>query len=243
MACIKAGKVMQTKKSGEDMKLKFRQLSWLIIIMVGATLGSIKVLNYFFYISSDMVVLQLILDWLFAMIIIAFLVNFSFHELKKMQEELMGNVGSNMEFKKRLQHLMAHTQDGIVLMDSKGNLINTNLPFSKITGYSTGKLAGKNIVDIMAQDYKTFIIKQMSDYKNVGERHLFVEFLNKEGCVIPIELSLLKISVEGSDICFQCIARGVNTSVGISNMLKEAEANGNPEKQQDCKIIPGVIVI
>lgn len=74
----------------KDVRVQFRQLEALILVMAGTTLASLQIIHYVFFSAGTPVAIpQMLLDWLFGMSIIFLLVHFSFREIYKIHNELI----------------------------------------------------------------------------------------------------------------------------------------------------------
>jgi PAS domain-containing protein len=119
-----------------DAKNRFKQLEWLIIGMAGTTLGSLQIVHYVFFSSGiEITILQTILDWVFSMAIITFLVHFSFQQIGRIQEELIEKKEQATKAEKRLQHIIDCTQDTIFLINNKNQFTYASKSIQYITGY------------------------------------------------------------------------------------------------------------
>ena len=132
---------MNNGKYGKDLKNKAAQLELLIIAMVGATLGSLQIINYVF-LSTDAhkAPMQPLLDWLFSIAIITFLVHFSFREIRKVQEELIEKSDQASKAQIRLQHIIDNTQETIFVIDTQGDFKFASRSIEELTGYTAAGL-------------------------------------------------------------------------------------------------------
>jgi len=175
---------------------------------VGATLGSLQIINFVFLgINASIFPSQPLLDWLFSMAIITFLVHFSFYEIRKVQEELIEKSGQADKAQRRLQHIIDNTQDSIFVIDLEGRFQFASQPFEELTGYTTADVLNMRIRDILPDEYKSLVQRELSDYKNLGGRHIYVYFLRKDSRNIRVELCFVRIETEERGQIIQCLAR------------------------------------
>jgi PAS domain S-box-containing protein/putative nucleotidyltransferase with HDIG domain len=216
-----------------DAKNRFRQLEWLIIGMSGTTLGSLQIIHYvFFSTGAQITVLQTVLDWVFSMAIIIFLVHFSFQQIGKIQEELIEKRDQAQKAEKRLQHIIDNTQDTILLIDTNNRFIYASKSTESMLGHTAEDILNKHLQEIIHENDKNFLLKQLSDTGNLSGKHLYVDLLHKDNKPIPVELSFIQIKIEGENIGFQCLARDITER-------KETE-KAHMEKEQYLKAIAAV---
>jgi PAS domain S-box-containing protein/putative nucleotidyltransferase with HDIG domain len=224
---------MTTERFKLDAKNRFRQLEWLIIGMAGTTLGSLQIVHYIFFSAGiQITIFQTILDWVFSMAIIAFLVHFSFQQIGKIQEELIEKRDQATKAEKRLQHIIDCTNDTIFLVDTDNNFIFASKSIESLTGYPVDNILKMNLADIINESDKNFLIKQLADTQNLTGKHLYVDLLHKDNGLIPVELSFIQLKLEGQNTTLQCLARDITER-------KETE-KAHMEKERYLKAIATV---
>jgi PAS domain S-box-containing protein/putative nucleotidyltransferase with HDIG domain len=210
---------MQNGKYGKELNNKSTQLELLIIAMVGATLGSLQVIHFIFLsIDARMTPSQPVLDWLFSMAIITFLVHFSFHEIRKVQEDLIEKSDQASKAQSRLQHIIDNTQDTIFVIDRQGHFEFASRSIEELTGYTAAEVVNMRIDDILPYEYKALVQRELSDYKELGGRHIYVDFRRKDGGTMRVELCFKKIETEERDRVIQCLARKFCQPQDIENL-------------------------
>jgi PAS domain S-box-containing protein/putative nucleotidyltransferase with HDIG domain len=199
---------MNNGKYGKDLKSKAAQLELLIIAMVGATLGSLQIINFVFLnADAQKTPTQPLLDWLFSIAIITFLVHFSFREIRKVQEELIEKSDQASKAQSRLQHIIDNTQETIFVIDPQGRFKFASRSIEELTGYTAAEVADMRIGDILPYEYRSLIQRELSDYRNLGGRHIYIKFQRKDGGTIRVELCFIKIETEERGQVIQCLAR------------------------------------
>jgi PAS domain S-box-containing protein/putative nucleotidyltransferase with HDIG domain len=199
---------MNNGKYGKDLKNRAAQLELLIIAMVGATLGSLQIINYVFLnTEAHKSFTQPLFDWLFSIAIITFLVHFSFREIRKVQEELIEKSDQATKAQTRLQHIIDNTQETIFVIDQQGKFKFASRSIEELSGYTVAEVANMRIGDLLPYEYRTLVERELNDYKNLGGRHIFVEFQRKDGGTIRVELCFIKIETEERGQVIQCLAR------------------------------------
>ena len=235
---------MNNGKYGKDLKNKAAQLELLIIAMVGATLGSLQIINFVFLnTDAHKTFTQPLLDWLFSIAIITFLVHFSFREIRKVQEELIEKSDQASKAQTRLQHIIDNTQETIFVIDPQGEFKFASRSIEELTGYTAAEVVNMRIGDILPYEYRALVQRELSDYNNLGGRHIYVDFQRKDGGTIRVELCFIKIETEERGQVIQCLAReycepgdmgskgresNIYTDTHVSlNQVTDGKLNGN----------------
>jgi PAS domain S-box-containing protein/putative nucleotidyltransferase with HDIG domain len=216
---------MISEKFKKESKLRFRQLEMLILLMAGTTLGSLQIIHYIFLnTGASLTWIQAFIDWMFSMSIIFFLVHFSFRELRKIQEELIDKRDEAYKSERRIQHILDTTLDSIFIINQEGRFVFANKSLELLTGYSSDKVISMTIHDMLSVEYRSFILKQLKDYKNLGGRHLFVDIAKADGNIIPVDLSFIQLKDYGDNsLVFQGIARDITERKETEKAQKEKE--------------------
>ncbi|MGA9047808.1 MAG: HD domain-containing phosphohydrolase [Dehalococcoidia bacterium] len=209
----------------KEVKIQFRQLEALILVMAGATLASLQIIHYVFLNSGITVTIyQILLDWLFGMSVITLLVHFSFREIYKIHNELVIQREQASKAEKRIQHIIDTTQDVIFTLDREGNFTFANKAIESLSGYSLDKILTNNIRDILSPEYRAFIFEQLKHYKDISGRHLYIDVIKNDGKKTPVEVSFMPIRNRGNELTgFQGIARDIEERRGIEKAQKEKE--------------------
>ncbi|MHB8086365.1 MAG: HD domain-containing phosphohydrolase [Dehalococcoidia bacterium] len=209
----------------KEVKIQFRQLEALILVMAGATLASLQIIHYVFLNSGITVTIyQILLDWMFGMSVISLLVHFSFREIYKIHNELVIQREQASKAEKRIQHIIDTTQDVIFTLDREGNFTFANKAIESLSGYSLDKILTNNIRDILSPEYRAFIFEQLKEYKDISGRHLYIDVVRNDGKKTPVEVSFMPIKNRVNELTgFQGIARDIEERRGIEKAQKEKE--------------------
>ncbi len=209
----------------KDSKVQIQQLEALILLMAGATLASLQIVQYMLLGTGTAVTaLQMLLDWIFGMAVIFLLVHFSFREIFKIHNELVLQREQATKAEKRIQHIIDTTQDIIFTLDSEGNFTFANKAIEEISGYTIDKILANNIKYLLSPEYKTFVPDQLKRFKEIAGRHLYVDLMKADGTLVPIELSFLPIkNRDGGLTGFQGIARDISERKDVEKAQKEKE--------------------
>lgn len=209
----------------KETRIQIRQLEALILFMAGATLASLQIIHYVFLSSGIAITaLQMLLDWLFGMSIIFLLVHFSFREIYKMQNELIAQREQAGKAEKRIQHIIDSTQDIIFTLDKAGNFTFANRAIENISGLPMDKILTSNIQSILAPEYRSFIIEQLKQYKDISGRHLYIDLMKMDGSKVPVEMSFLPIKTRNGELIgFQGVARDITERKEVEKAQKEKE--------------------
>jgi len=104
------------------------------------------------------------------------------------------------EKKYRMIHSTAF--DGLILANSKGRIIECNEAAAKIFGYGGGEITGKDLTDLIPEDYRERHLEGFKRFITTGETRIQgstveVEGLRKDGRVFPVELAVNHFVTEG----------------------------------------------
>ncbi len=209
----------------KEVKVQFRQLEALILLMAGATLASLQIIHYVFLSTGiGVTALQMLLDWLFGMSIIFLLVHFSFKEIYKIHNELAIQREQATKAEKRIQHIIDTTQDVIFTLDAEGNFTFANKSIETFSGCSLDKILTSNIQSVLTPEYRSFIMEQLKQYKNVAGRHLYIDVMKEDGSKIPVEMSFMPIRNRNNELTgFHGIARDISERKEVEKVQKEKE--------------------
>jgi len=170
-----------------DLSIKFRQLELLILTMSGATLASMEIVRYALFPRTDLTLAQIGLDWTFAMLVIVSLVHFSFREFLKSQQELIDKREQTNKAERRLQHIIDMSQDAIFTIKPDGKFSFASKSIEMLTGYQMSDILNMNISDIVAPEYKSFIRKQLAEYRQANGTHFYIDIRKANEVVVPFE--------------------------------------------------------
>ena len=102
---------------------------------------------------------------------------------------------------RRYRTLMQTSMDGIHIMDTQGNLVETNDAFCRMLGYTREKMAGLNVADWEAQ----YSAEQLRNgFKSLIGRSDIFETLHrrKDGSLINVEVSVNGVEMEELGLLF-----------------------------------------
>ena len=96
---------------------------------------------------------------------------------------------SLVDSKTKIESILNHTSDAIILIDLKGIIQEINLSTEKIFGYKKEELITKNM---------NILVPELHDSKALNiERELFA--LHKDGSSLSISLVITKVNIESSE--------------------------------------------
>jgi len=106
----------------------------------------------------------------------------------------------------RFRTLFNNTSDLIVVVDKKGNLIESNLAASEALGYSKTELMTKNISEIVSGK-DAGILSEISSKLSKYDKHIFeTEYLSSSGAFIPVEINAKYLNLNREEYLI-CISR------------------------------------
>jgi PAS domain S-box-containing protein len=109
---------------------------------------------------------------------------------------------------KHYELLTKHANDGILLLDEKGDIVEANERAEVFYGYTREELLGLNIRELRVPELRPLVEKQMKQV--AAQDGLVFETVQqrKDGSVFPVEVSSRMIAIEGKKF-FQSIIRDI----------------------------------
>lgn len=125
------------------------------------------------------------------------------------------------------ERLFENAEEGIAIVDVKGNILWVNPVFTNIYGYSEEELEGLHISKLSCkEDYADNFLEQHLDklYQRGGAKFEEVINLRKDGSKITVDVSYTLIKdEEGNYTCGLIIVRDISMKKRLEQKLKESE--------------------
>ncbi|MCX6818672.1 MAG: PAS domain-containing protein [Candidatus Aenigmarchaeota archaeon] len=141
-------------------------------------------------------------------------------ERKKAQEAIM-------ESEEKLRAVFDAAEDGIVYIDTSGNLVAFNNRLAEILGYKNEDISGKNFLDLGVIDTKDlpYFSGLMSNVITKGTiiKTLEMDLIRKDGRRVPIEATTSAIEKNGKFVGFSAIIRDVSERKKTQEAIQESE--------------------
>jgi PAS domain S-box-containing protein len=134
---------------------------------------------------------------------ITLFITWSLRKKKRMNARLMLQKSTIEKSEAIFKAITDSANDAIILVDNSERIILWNNAAYEIFGYSADEIIGKNVHDILPlEKYRNDAHNSFASFRNTGKgkalnNTLELEALRKGGAVIPIELSLSAIEIEG----------------------------------------------
>jgi len=114
--------------------------------------------------------------------------------LRRSEEALKGS-------ETQLRSVLDTVGEGIIVIDTSGNIVMLNQEVQDLFGYQRDELVGKNLQVLMPEKYRSAYAAGMKRYLETGvakvlEKRLELEGQNKEGLVFPIELRITETRID-----------------------------------------------
>ncbi|HCW93715.1 MAG TPA: hypothetical protein DHM44_08525, partial [Flexistipes sinusarabici] len=107
------------------------------------------------------------------------------------------DVTEKKEMESRFQNIFNFIDDSINIIDTEGNILNTNRQGLKQYGYSFDEITKMNIRDIRAERFSPDVKTVISDIVKKGSVIYELEHKRKDGSVFPVEINATYIQYEG----------------------------------------------
>lgn len=113
------------------------------------------------------------------------------------------------ESENRFRMIFENANDGIILHDTSGNIIDVNQTMYKRLGYTKTEMLKMSLNDLVAPEFATRIKKRMHKLKTEGVAIFESADRRKDGTVMPVEVSARFVEFDGKTI-IQSIVRDIH---------------------------------
>jgi|GEM_PF-4428275 len=124
--------------------------------------------------------------------------------------------------KQEYDGLFRTTQDGILVLDSDGYMLNVNEAASKILGFSKNELPGKHITEIDALDNPTVTRNRIKKLKKEGSLRFETVHRRKDGAVIEVGVTSTYLDQSGGKII--SFIRDLSVQKNTVRQLRKSES-------------------
>ena len=125
---------------------------------------------------------------------------------------------------KRLEVLFNSAAEFIILIDAEGTILRANHCLFTTTGYSSGEVIGKNIMEFFTPDSQHTCDGNFSVLRERGHNRADIDFVRKNGRIINMECSATAVPDErGAFTTFLIIQRDISDRLRAANELEESE--------------------
>ncbi|MBJ6611253.1 MAG: response regulator [Candidatus Thiothrix moscowensis] len=116
--------------------------------------------------------------------------------------------------------------DAIIVINSKGIIIETNQSVHPVLGYTPGELLGKNVNLLMEGEHQQQHDRYIQDYLQTGQQHIIgkprqLMARRKDGSTLPIDLSVNEARF-GDNVVFTGIIRDISHRIQVQEELAQA---------------------
>jgi PAS domain S-box-containing protein len=127
----------------------------------------------------------------------------------------------------RLHAILTTAVDAIVVIDEAGTVESVNPAVADIFGYESEEVVGKNVSMLMPEPDRSQHNGYLTNYLRSGEPKIIgtgreVEGRRKDGTVVPIHLSVSKMSIAGRRL-FTGIVRDISREREVTESLRRSD--------------------
>ena len=122
----------------------------------------------------------------------------------------------------RYKELFDNVAEGVFILNSKGEFIETNERVLETTGYTKEELLKLNISDLVEDDQIAFVKKTMQQVSSDKEARFELNIKSKTNGRIPNEVNCRYVSYLG-EFCYLCVARDITQTKMLQNQLIRSE--------------------
>jgi len=131
------------------------------------------------------------------------------------------------EKERRLKAILDNAGDGIITIDSHGDIESFNVAAERMFGYTQSEVLGENVKILMAESYLDDDKGFLPRYLETGEKRSIgsareVSGRKKNGDIFPMELEVSEMVLEGQRL-FIGIARDISERRTTENELRKAQ--------------------
>src|SRR4030065_810484 len=151
----------------------------------------------------------------------------------------------------QLRIVLVPVGEGIVAIDSAGNILMVNQEIQNIFGYSKEELIGQKLQMLMPEKYRSAHAAGMKKYLGTGisrvlGKHLEFEGLKKDGSVFPVEVRITETRLGESLIFIGALRNiterkkaeeGLRSTLSLLTATLESTADGILVVDQEGKIV------
>jgi PAS domain S-box-containing protein len=122
----------------------------------------------------------------------------------------------------RYKELFDNVAEGVFLLNSKGQFIESNDRILKSTGYTKDEFLRHNITKIVEADQIPYIEDMLKKVAEKRELRFELNIKTKNGAAIPNEVNCRYVSYLGKP-CYLCVARDITETKLLQNQLLRSE--------------------
>ncbi len=140
---------------------------------------------------------------------------------------IMRDLSEQRKIERSLQTLIETTQDAVVAIDRRGQIVMFNAAAERTFGYSRAEVMEKKVNMLMAEPYATEHDDYIARYESTGEARAIgrirtVRAQRKSGETFPIELSVTQIA-SGEEAKYAAFIRDISDKVKLQEQAVENE--------------------
>jgi two-component system, cell cycle sensor histidine kinase and response regulator CckA len=123
---------------------------------------------------------------------------------------------------KHFDYIIKYANDGILLIDMNGKIVETNDQACRMYGYTQEELHHLYIRDLRSKKTRSQVENQLKQVEDQGGLMFETEHLRKDGTVFPVEVSSRFIKIEGTKF-YQSIIRDITERKRNEQVLQTAK--------------------
>lgn len=135
----------------------------------------------------------------------------------------------------KYRNLYENMIDGFVFVDNSGKIIEFNLPYQNMLGYTAEELHNMTFLDVTPPKWHEFqlgLVKnqvRVNGYSDVFEK----EYLRKDGTVFPAEIRMYAVRENGKDVGLWGFVRNISERKKSEVIIKQAQ---NELEKKVCEL-------
>jgi len=128
-----------------------------------------------------------------------------------------------------LEGVFSDSPDAIIFIDKDGIILDLNPATTHLFGYGVEELRGKNVSTLMPSPHREQHDSYLERHLRTGYTRIIgigreVEGRRKDGSLIPVDLSVTRVELEGEEVVFAGILRDVSDRRAMLLSLEDRES-------------------
>jgi len=142
-------------------------------------------------------------------------------DLQSTNRALIESEQRHIESENRYRMIFENANDGIIIHDAKGKIIDVNQNMFERLGYSKEEMLNMSLGDLVTPEYSKKIRKRVKKLEEEGVAIFVSEDRRKDGRVMPVEVSARIIVYDGQKVILS-VVRDITERKMVENLILAA---------------------
>jgi PAS domain S-box-containing protein len=109
------------------------------------------------------------------------------------------------ESEEKYKTLFEAANDGIFILDTKGNLLDVNSTAHERLGYAKKELLAMHVTQLDPPEFAAKVPERLGQIQEHGQAVFESAHIRKDGSIMPVEINARKINLKGEEVVFSLI--------------------------------------